>query len=255
MRGGANAALNAEMERKDYAIFDPLSTRAQVKWGARHLSEGGAIRTKPKEVAAARKMDAETEEAVACLRLIQAKLSYLVYEGAFADWLRKDMNVSQELFNSRKAERACFACGATNHNLYSCPKYTVDVMDKVGQRRYERGVKDASHAQQVDGRERGRFRETRIREDVNGRTKKGLSRDWKAGRKQDERRQGQAPGRAHKLDQYASSKAQSWQGSGDSATGHGSSGGSSAGSSDESLEAIRAFVEAGPGNGRRGRRG
>jgi len=101
------------------------------------MANGGAVRQK--ETTVVRKLDAEADKAIAQLKLCEAKLNYMVYTGELANWLRKDMNASEELFNARKQQRVCFACGK-DHLLYACPQYTPAIIDRVGKKRFDQGV-------------------------------------------------------------------------------------------------------------------
>jgi len=134
------------------------------------MAHGGAVQQK--ETAAVRKLDAEADKAIAQLKLCEAKFNYMVYTGELANWLRKDMNVSEELFNARKQQRVCFACGK-DHLLYVCPQYTPEIIDRVGKRRFNQGVTTG------EGQERGQFREQRKRDKVQGLTNSGRNNQWK----------------------------------------------------------------------------
>jgi hypothetical protein len=91
-----------------------------------------------------------------------------------ANWLKKDMHVDEALFLERKQQRVCFACGSSDHILYACPQYTPAIMDKVATKKFGQGVTAG-----VQERERGRYREQRMRDNVQGLTKKGVADQWK----------------------------------------------------------------------------
>jgi hypothetical protein len=170
LRGGANPELNSNMSIRPYKIFNPMATKAHVQMCAGGMANGGAVRQK--ETAAVRKLDAEADKAITQLKLCEAKLNYMVYTGELANWLCKDMNVSEELFNARKQQRVCFACGK-DHLLYACPQYTPEIIDRVGKKRFDQGVTTG------EGRERGQFREQRMRDKVQGLTNSGRNNQWK----------------------------------------------------------------------------
>jgi len=150
LRGGANPELNGIMSIRPYRVFNPKATKAQIRLCTGMMLNGGAVRQK--ETAAVRRLDAEADKAVAQVQLCEARLKYMVYDGEFANWLRKDMNVTEEIFNARKQQRVCFACGE-DHLLYTCPQYTQDIIDRVGKKRFGQGVTAGL------GKERGQFRE------------------------------------------------------------------------------------------------
>jgi len=147
-------------------FFNQMATKAHVRMCARGMANGGAVWQK--ETAVVRKLDAEEDKSIAQLNLCEAKLDYMVYTGQSANLLCKDMNVfeSEELFNARKQQRVCFACGK-DHLLYACPQYTPEIIDRVGKKRFDQGVTTG------EGRERGQFREQRMCDKVQGRTNSG----------------------------------------------------------------------------------
>jgi len=168
------------------------------------------------------------------------------------------MDVTKNVFNARKQQRVCFACGE-DHLLYTCPQYTQDIIDRVGKKRFSQGVTTGL------GKERGQLREQRMREEVKGVTKSGRNNQWREkfcqnnkahARKMDE---GSLKLGVRKVNlEHAKMRNISLSTTGvvdevcsmESSAEEGSD--VEMGLNDDSMKLIMQYKQAGPGNGRRG---
>ena len=133
-------------------------------------------------------------------RELEAVCKRVHYSGAMADMFHNS-GVTEAMFQERMHKMLCVLCGASDHRLYTCPNYSQSKLDELKAKAIQntqvqmldRWAGDRAAAE----RERPRYREQRLRDQVQQLTRSGqnkhFSQNFRTNRAQEMTQGGRAP--------------------------------------------------------------
>ena len=131
LRAGVSNAIETELARTDYAVYDATAALATINEVSRRLpNDGAGSQASVNRAQGFTEMDAEAVAAVKMVKeMAEVHRTAVVYSGALAELLRS-RGISEQEFQRRKQEKECVYCTSKDHFLFSCPEYMSNGLDK-----------------------------------------------------------------------------------------------------------------------------
>ena len=149
LRAGVSEAIENEIARTDYAVYDSAEALERIDQVSRRLPNDGAGTRASVNRLHGQEMDPATVAAVKLANVMaEVNRTAVVYSGALAE-LMKERGISEQEFQRRKQEKECVWCSSKDHFLFSCPDYVTHGLNKSraqgqqqGRADYKRELKD-----------------------------------------------------------------------------------------------------------------
>jgi hypothetical protein len=131
LRAGVSNAIETELARTDYAVYDATAALATINEVSRRLpNDGAGSQASVNRAQGFTELDAEAVAAVKMVKeMAEVHRTAVVYSGALAELLRS-RGISEQEFQRRKQEKECVYCTSKDHFLFSCPEYMSNGLDK-----------------------------------------------------------------------------------------------------------------------------